>query len=108
MPYTALRAVIAYQSYGLDKKDRFQTAFFGSVITAEARGVSAKVSLAAVRDWRHGYAAGKLGAKALKRQPRKLGSKNKRSTARADLLFLERITGLEPATSTLARWRSTK
>jgi len=22
--------------------------------------------------------------------------------------FLERITGLEPATSTLARWRSTK
>jgi hypothetical protein len=35
MPYTSLRAVIAYQSFGLDKKDRLKTVFFGSVITAE-------------------------------------------------------------------------
>ena len=30
MPYTALRAVIAYQSYGLDKKDRFERSFLGA------------------------------------------------------------------------------
>ena len=35
-------------------------------------------------------------------------SKNEKSTSREVLSFLERITGLEPATSTLARWRSTK
>ena len=35
-------------------------------------------------------------------------SKNEKSTSREVLSFLERITGLEPATSTLARLRSTK
>ena len=46
------------------------------------------------------------GLHCLRRGSVKLGSKEKRAT-RA-LFSLERITGLEPATSTLARWRSTK
>ena len=35
-------------------------------------------------------------------------SKTKIPTSRIGIFILERITGLEPATSTLARWRSTK
>ena len=34
--------------------------------------------------------------------------KKEKSTSLTDVLLLERITGLEPATSTLARSRSTK
>ena len=41
-------------------------------------------------------------------QSHKLGCKTKNRTTWVRFFVLERITGLEPATSTLARWRSTK